>query len=461
MRSGSLEVPPTSSTDQATTRLAAFALATHDLDEALAERLRQCFVDFIGLAAFAADRIDESSKFRVFSELGFSGGGGTVIGQAETLAFPHAALLNGAHAHSLDFDDTNVAGGLHPGAPVIAASLAQAERSGASGQRLLEAIAVGYEVACRVGAALTTASIDRGFHLTPVAGIFGATAAVARLGRLDPPTCASAFGLAGSRASGSMQYLANGGWNKRLHPGFAAHDALIVTAMAQAGVVGATEPIEGRYGVLHAFTGKGEPGALLDGLGSRWVAASTAIKPYPSCRLTHGAIDAALELRDAAQPMLGKGAIKITLSPTARTVVGIPEANKIEPGNLVEAQFSVYFQVASALFYGNVDLPAYERVGAPTINDLSRRISVEVDATLPLAGAMLEIAAPGHTTLMKRIEAPRGEPEAPLSWGDVLEKFDGLAAPVFGAGRARVIAAKAKVIDQLDDVRTFIAALRL
>ncbi|MEK7863503.1 MAG: MmgE/PrpD family protein, partial [Chloroflexota bacterium] len=152
------------------------------------DRLKQCLLDFIGVSAFAAVRAESSGPFRqAVRALAPRPGPGTVVGEARGYPFQYAALLNGAFAHTLDFDDTNLFGALHPGAPVIPAALAMAEQEGASGARFLEALAAGYEVACRVGAALGQTAYDRGFHITAVAGIFGAVAAGAKVVGLAPP----------------------------------------------------------------------------------------------------------------------------------------------------------------------------------------------------------------------------------------------------------------------------------
>ena len=201
---------------------------------------------------------------------------------------------------------------------------------------------------------------DRGFHVTSVSGIFGAVAAVAKLHALDRKQIADAFGLALSKASGSMQYLENGSWNKRIHPGFAAHDAILCVTMAEAGVVGAAAAIEGRYGVLTSFTAKPLPKWLTEKLGKQWVLLQIAIKPYPSCRLTHAAIDAALDLRrrfGAAD--LPRAAIKVAISPVAMKIVGERSPAKLAPRDTVDAQFSIYFQLAAAWLDGKLEWSSY------------------------------------------------------------------------------------------------------
>ena len=274
----------------ATRELADFAVsASFDaMPQMVRDRMKQCFLDFIGNSAFAALEAESSAPFRAgVQALAPTGGEGTVVGESRRYPYPYAALLNGAYAHTLDFDDTSVYGALHPGVVVVPAALAEAERTNASGRDFVAALAVGFEIACRVGAAIGQTVYDRGFHNTSVAGIFGAVAAAGRLRGLDGATIENAFGLAGSMAAGSMQYMANGAWNKRLHPGFAAHDALVALAFAESGTRGAAQAIEGRYGVLNAYSNEAHPEHLTDRLGEWWAAGDIALKQIgrASCRV--------------------------------------------------------------------------------------------------------------------------------------------------------------------------------
>jgi 2-methylcitrate dehydratase PrpD len=418
----------------------------------LRKRLKECLLDFVGNAAFAAAFAESSPAFRAgVLALGQGGGNSTVVGEHAGYGTLQAALLNGAFAHTLDFDDTNVWGVLHPGAPVIAAAMVEAERLEASGERFLLALAAGYEVAVRVGAALGQTAYDRGFHVTSVAGLFGAVAAAGRLRRLDADQLANAFGVALSKAAGSMQYLDNGAWNKRLHPGFAAHDALLALGFAQAGVLGATAPLEGRYGLLTGYSNKATPEAMTDRLGTWWPSSQTALKPYPSCRLTHGAIEATQQLR--RKPRLQDSAalaralqdgrrLQVRISPKASQIVGEPLPNKVHPLNIVDAQFSVYFQTAVAWLDGKNAWQSYERIGADDIKALCGAIDVAVDETLPLAGAEVTFGE-----LAVRIEEPLGEDSRPFDGAPLREKFDSLAIPVFGEARAAEIAARIAAIE--------------
>ena len=425
------------------------------------DRLKQCLLDFIGISAFAAVQAESSGPFRqAVLALAPRPGPGTVVGEARGYPFQYAALLNGAFAHTLDFDDTNLFGALHPGAPVIPAALAMAEQEGASGARFLEALAAGYEVACRVGAALGQTAYDRGFHITAVAGIFGAVAAGAKVLGLDPPRTVDAFGIALSQAAGSMQYLENGAWTKRLHPGFAAHNALMSLALARAGVRGAARPLDGRYGLLTGYSNEPTPKHLVDRLGERWALIETAIKPYPSCRLAHGAIDAALSLRDrAAADARERAAVEIRLSPKGYQIVGEALPQKVHPRNIVEGQFSVYFQTAVAWLDGRVDWASYDRIGDGRVHALMERIHVKADETIPLAGAEVVVTVDGQE-LRARVEQPLGEPECPVSWDRLETKFSGLASGVLGTARARRVITTVRAIEAEPSVPRWAHSLR-
>jgi 2-methylcitrate dehydratase PrpD len=416
------------------------------IPQATRSRMKECFLDFIGNSAFASREAESSPAFRAGVQALASGEGtGTVMGEARRYPYQYAALLNGAYAHTLDFDDTSIFGSLHPGAAVIPAALAEAERTGASGRQFIEALAAGNEVACRVGAAIGVTAYDRGFHITPVAGIFGAVAAVARLRGLDGRAIENAFGLAGSRAAGSMQYLENGAWNKRLHPGWAAHDALVALAFSEAGTLGASSAIEGHYGVLAAYSNAAQPDLLTDRLGQWWAAGEIAIKPYPSCRLTHSAIDAALALRGRVNSKRADAALDLGLSAKAVQVVGEALPNKRHPRNVVDGQFSVYFQLAVAWLDGKCDWNSYRRLGAADVAALADRIEVRIDDGLPVGGAILSLR--GDSGLAVRIDEPLGEPSRPLPWQAMVDKYAGLAEPVFGKERTRQIAARVQELE--------------
>ena len=422
----------------ATRAYAEFVVRTtlDDLPAEMMPRFRSLLLDMVGITAFAAGHVESSPAINAgVMRLDPDEGPATAIGMARGFSWAHAALLNGAHAHSLDFDDTNIVQNGHPGAPVISAALSDAERLDCDARSFFEALAVGYEVACRAGGAIGEGSWARGFHMTSVSGIFGAVAAIGKLRRVDAATLENAFGLALSKAAGSMQYLDNGAWNKRLHPGFAAHDALVCATLAEAGVIGASKSLEGKYGLMTSYTGEAHPEILLDGLGETWIAMQTAVKPYPSCRLTHGAIDATLKLRGKVPAERGGARFAVELSPAGMRIVGGATPEKIQPANAVSAQFSVFFQVAAAWQEGQVEWAVYDRVRTPELQAAARRVTATVNASLPNNAAIVTVTA-GGKTLRETVLVPLGEPGNWIGDAELRHKFMLLAVPVYGERHA-------------------------
>ncbi|MGZ0199474.1 MmgE/PrpD family protein [Streptomyces sp. RM1] len=441
-----------------TRALAAFVAGTplESLPDEARERLTQCLLDFVGVAAAGSVLAESSAAVRRAVRDLAAGGDCTVVGDLGAWPAPYAALLNGTFAHSLDFDDTHIAGGLHPGAAVIPAALAVAERVEASGAELLAALALGYEVCCRVGAALGHGAYQRGFHPTAIAGLFGATAAAGRLLGLDGGRIEDAFGLAGSMAAGSMQYLVNGAENKRLHAGLAAHDAVLAATFAASGVRGAADAIEGERGLLHGYSHEPRAEALTAGLGSDWLMAGTGIKPYPSCRLTHGAVDAALVARRELGGAPNPGArVRLAISPAAAMLVGGDDPRKRAPRNSVDGQFSAVFQTAVALLDGRVDWNSYQRIADTDVLALTAAIELVTDDSLPEAGATVTVAD-GAREATVRIDQPAGEPGTSLSWQLVRTKYEGLTDHRLPDRVADAIAGLASV----PSVRTLLRDLR-
>ena len=198
-------------------------------------------LDLVGNIVRARHDAESTASFLAAARaMGMAAGNSGVFGDAARYTPAGAAFLNGALAHSLDFDDTHAAGSLHPGAPVIPAALAAGEMVGASGADVLAAIIAGYEVTCRVALALPAGEhYDRGFHPTATCGAFGAAAAAARVFGLDADGVAGALGTVLSQAAGSLQFLANGAWTKRFQVGWAALNGLMAATLVREGFKGA------------------------------------------------------------------------------------------------------------------------------------------------------------------------------------------------------------------------------
>ena len=393
--------------------------------------LERHLLDWAGLVVGAHEHAGSTpSVLGALGAMGSETGPSTVLATGERTAPDRAALVNGTLAHSLDFDDTHRASSLHPGAPVISAAVAVAEAEGASTEGLLRAIVLGYDVTCALGRAVNPeAHYDRGFHITATCGTFGATAAVGHLLDLDTEGFVSAFGVNGSQAAGSLQFLDNGAWNKRLHPGLAASRAVLAGSLAASGFRGATRAIEGRHGFFAGYTDDPDL-ALLSGIEPGAAVRETAIKPYPCCRYIHGAIDGLLEIGrevDAA----GVESVEIDLPRSGVALTGEPIEAKRSPENFVDCQFSTPFAAALALSRGDAGLRAFleaqSDLDAPALVRLMDR--VEVETTDRTASRFPETWAAGVVVETKGdryerfVEHASGEPENALSRERVEAKF--------------------------------------
>ncbi|KAK8097827.1 uncharacterized protein PG998_013313 [Apiospora kogelbergensis] len=412
------------------------------------EKLKDLIVDHIGIAAGAAAGADSSEPFlKAVQALNGDGTGGcsTVYTKGKTFLPQWAGFLNAAYSHSFDFDDTHAASILHPGATAIPAALAQAELSHSDGKSFLLAVAVGYEITTRLGRGLNYGGYARGFHNTATAGVFGATAAICKLRGFAAGQVADALGLALSRAGGTMQFLANGAWNKRLHPGFAVHDAFVAAALAGAGVAGAASPVEGRYGLLHAFSTTGTAAGLTAGLGADWVFAATAMKPFPSCRMTHAAIEVVARVAAARAAAPGGqeqeiDGFTVALSPGCFPIVAAEIPNKLQPQTVVDAQFSIYYQVAVAWLYGDaIGWAMYEKLDDPEVRAWCRKVTaVPADDVRDLEARVTFRFADG-TVLTEGVVYPLGEDEHPFSREQVHAKFLGVTSACYSADVQRKI----------------------
>jgi 2-methylcitrate dehydratase PrpD len=466
---------------QVTTRTAAAELAQfcgglrwHELEADVRERTKELLLDLLGVALAGSRQLSSQPARETALRLGGSrdGQGASIIGgqasasggQATTGAV-WAALANGTAAHAIEMDDVTTESSLHPGVAVIPAALALAEEIAAPATAMLEAIVAGYEVTMRVGNALNpAAAYARGFHPTGVAGVFGATMAAGRLLGLDAEQLTRAMVIAGTLASGSLEYLADGAWTKRLNPGWAGHAGITAAHLAQAGFTGPATALDGRLGVLHAYSDDPLPDRLLDDLGQPLQVMRVSIKPYACCRYNHGLIDCVLALK-GEHTLASEDIERIRLGVLSggALLVAEPIEQKRTPENTVDAQFSAPYAAAAALVFGSGGLDAYaaERVRDHRVRDLMRRTDCYHAASLD-AGYPRQWAAEVHITLRdgqtvtKRVEFATGEPENPVPRAALMEKFVSLAA----RSDARELAERILAIDSAVDIRGLCAALQ-
>jgi 2-methylcitrate dehydratase PrpD len=438
------------------------------LPAGVVERTRLLAMDHVGIALrarHAADLNDAMSA--TLARLGMGDGDASVIGDDRSYAPPAAALYNGNLAHSLDFDDTHARGSIHPSAPIVPAAFAAAEMAGANGRDIIAGIVAGYEVQIRLSIALDPSEhYGRGFHPTATCGAFGAAAAAARVFGLSADDVANAFGLAASQAAGSMQFLLDGAWNKPFHTGYAAMSGLMAACFAADGFRGAAEALEGRYGFLHGYAPSADHAAAVADLGEKFETMDIAVKPYPSCRYGHAAMDALIDLRAAND--IGHEeieSVEVGLPRAGWNLIGDPESNKQNPKNYVDGQFSMPFVAAVAIRDGKMGWDSY----APHLKDeatlaLCRRIRAivddQVEAEFPAHMGGIVRVHTGRGNFEKMVVIAKGEPENFLTGAEMRAKFDDLTRPYLDEAARDGLADALLNLDACTDLRALLARTR-
>lgn len=410
------------------------ALKVEQLPEATRQAARLHALDALGcgLAAYALGEATYAAA--AVAEDGTSGPA-TAIGASEGLPPTDAAFVNGTLCHALDFDDTHPNSVVHVSAGVVPAALAAAQTHNASGADVLAAIVAGNETSIRLGNAGSGLFHARGFHPTGVCGVFGATAAASRLRGLDGVATAHALGIAGSMASGLLEFLADGSETKRLHPGWAAQAGLAAARLAAHGATGPATVFDGPRGFFATYLHGDQtdlPTQIAD-LGERWVTPEIAYKPYPACHYTHAPVDALVEIlrEHPLRPEEIDSIIAFT-DATGVSLVCSPPEDKVNPRTPYDAKFSLPYCLAYRLVHGRLDVTSFtpDAIGDPGVRALTPRVGYELKQYAPTPDAFgggVRVTTRDGRVFEAELRHQRGGAENPLSDEDVLVKYRGNA----------------------------------
>ncbi|MFN3656036.1 MAG: MmgE/PrpD family protein [Pseudolabrys sp.] len=415
--------PNTALAEQIAARIV--ALKADALPRAVREKCVDLLIEVVGLCVTARNEDYIASALAGLDDDGPC----TAIGHARTLTSAGAAFVNGTAAHGEDFDDTFEGGPVHAGAVIVPAVLAACERHGRGGPDALVGIAVGSELMCRLSTVVPKAVHKAGFHPTAIFGVMGAAAGVGASLGLDRKQIVDALGIAGSMASGIIEYLAEGAWTKRMHPGWAAQSGLRAALLARGGFFGPRTVFEGVHGLFHGFahTTQGNYGAL-DGFGQAWVIETLAFKPYPCGTMAHPYIDCARRL---AARGIKPGDVKELVCEVAEGTVHRlwePLAAKQRPPNGYAAKFATPFLLATGFVKGRVGLDAFtdKAVKDKDVLALAARVRFVIDPDNPypnnFTGHIRAVLNDG-AVVEERQPHFRGGAHEPLTRADIEEKF--------------------------------------
>ncbi len=436
------------------TRILAEFVATHPSrgwSDAVERESLRTFENWLGCAIGAARHPTVEAALAAVHELA-PPPQASVLGRRERVDIASAALLNGITSHTFDFDDTHLATIIHPAGPVASSALALAERNGANGRALIDAIVLGVDVACRVGNAIYPDHYDRGWHITGTTGMLGGAAACARLLGLDAQQTTMAIGIAASQPVGVREQF--GTMTKSLHVGAAARAGLTSALLAAHGYTASARALEAPRGLMQTYSAKCAWRAITDGLGERFEIAANTYKPFACGIVVHPSIDGCVQL--ARTNRIGAddvARVDLRVHPLVLELCG-----KRTPTTGLEGKFSVYHACAAGLTFGAAGEREFSDaiVTRPDVVALRDRVHAVADAAIGEAAADVTITRTDGRTLHTFVAHAIGSRERPMSDDDLARKFHGLVDPVLGVTRADLLIAQCAALAEAPDVRKLV-----
>jgi 2-methylcitrate dehydratase PrpD len=417
----------------ASQQLADFAasLRLADVPADVAQRAKACIADTVACAVFGA-RFAWSAQVAQYARRYGAGGPCGIFGTNERVQAPFAALANGAAVHAFEQDSLRFPGaGVHPGAALVPAIAAACEDAGADGATALRAFIAGCEVLFRIGAASHHSSEKLGFHAPGLTGVYGATVAAGVVYGLDAQQIAAAMGTAGSMSAGLLAFskAREGATVKRLHMGRACEAGVLAARLAQSGWTGPETVLDGRFGYLEVYCRDGDPALLTADLGRAWETRKICLKRY-ACHVTAQAPVQALRELMREHALVGTDVAGITLDCQPKVA---SHHDIREPGDVMQAQYSVPFCLALALFRDPLDPAAFDASALrdPRIAQACRNVQLRPAQDLPTSwSARLQVRLHDGRVLEREAAAFKGMPQDPLTPGEERERFELLCASV-------------------------------
>jgi len=450
----------------ATRALAEFtaALGPRDLPAAVTEHLKLCILDGIGCMLHGAT-LPWTAKVAAMVRADGGTPEADILDGKGRVPAAQAALANGTAGHAFELDDIHRDSILHLNSLTLAAGFALAQRqSGISGERFLCAVAAGYEVGARIGAAAGPDLLLGGFHPQGVTGTFAAAATAAKLLGLDADATQQALGIAGSLGAGLMA-AQEGAMVKRLHSGRAAEAGLRAALLAADGFTGIDDVVEAGYGgFLTAHSDAPIPERLLHGLGSDWEILATGFKPHATVTSIHAALDALAEIR-RAHDLSAADMAKIEAFVSTPTHVHCAWPYRAQ--SVTAAQMNIYYGLAVMALEGEAFVAQFtpERIAEPEILDVIGRVSAAVDPEIDALGpahrhmARVCVTTTDGRRFEQRVDARKGSPENPLAADEVKAKFLAVTAGLLAGPRQQAVIDTLAKLEARDDMEELISLL--
>ena len=423
------------------------------------EHAKNVIVDWAGCGVGGAN-VDST---KMVKEVFLSGEGECSVFCGGKAPVERAAFINGAASHALEMDDASYDAGGHPAVVILPAAMAVAEAVNATGMDFLLSVIWGYDMMTRVGRGIVPDnSFERGWHPTAICGIFGATVAASWLYKLDAGQTAHALGIAGGFASGNLECYADGALTKRLNPANAAMGGVNAARLAATGYTGPKWVFEGEHGFFRSYTDDPTPERMLENLDySEYPIEIASFKPYACCRYNHSPIDSILiAMRENGVKPDDIDKIVIDICRMAIRAVVEPRDIKYVPPNVVGAQFSLPYTAACAALFGDVSVAQFtdEKIRDAGILGFAKKIEMvhtgAMDEYLPdIFAAEAAIHTKNGKVFKTLTKFSKGDPENPMTTGELKDKFMSLCQMTVSADRAGEIYAAIMELDKLPSVK--------
>ena len=436
-----------------TRALAKFVVGTDydDLPEKVRNQAKVSILDYLGSALYCSET--ESTKIVCdFVKAAGCKADSSIIGHAWKTSPQYAALVNGTMGHGFELDDFHGKSFLHPGTVVISSALALGEKEDVDGKRFLSAVVLGYEVMIRIGLAVGISHNFRGFHPTGTVGPFASAAAAGKVLALDESRLLDALGSAGSLSSGIKEFAVTGSMIKRYHAGKAAENGIVTALLASRGFTGPASVLEGKFGFLQAFSDNFDLSKLTENLNSQWEILNINVKPYACCGGLHSMIDGLLTIKNTQN-----------IKPEQITKVRVETIEKVAlqnsgPGteSVMAAQYSIPFMAAVTLLKDVEDPGVF--TDAVLRDDAVLSLSKKVDIQASIKNAGMEKSRVTIETLkgdkfVQDTDKPKGHPDNPLGYDDVVKKFKSLASKVVDGRRIDEIIETVSGLENLPSIK--------
>ena len=425
-------------------------LKYEDLPKDVVNDAKNCIIDQLGVELRAATLPWLIPPYRMVQKMNCSKPESTIVCHGDKVLCPYAAYVNASYGQGCELDDV-VLGGGHAGAVTVPVATAVGELIGASGKDYITSVVAGYEIMPRMGDALGRAIHDRGFHIHAVTGVFSAATVAGKLLKFTEEQFVNALSIAGSHASGTMEYDQMGGEVKRVHSGIAVRGGIQSALLVQEGLTGPPTIFEGVRGVIHAF-GDGDPWAITKDLGKGFRISKTLLKSYPVNGTQHGPIDLLRQLMKEGFDYRDVEEINAAVADfLVAHISGV-----YHPTDVIGAQMSLPYSSGLRLVKDSNDISLYINPECWKDKDVLAIADKVKVAALPEAvgdnhrAARVEIKLKGGKKLEAKLQYPKGHYMNPLTKEELQAKFRSLALTALPSDQVETLL---DALDHLEDVK--------